>query len=367
MNTETVCIFPDIVPRAEILFPLVQVFGPIVYLRPVEDDNPSFDDLSAMCKELVASQHISYTCPAPLGKHRDRFLALIHDLQNRRDDYAGQLSQLSLAGLGKKKSDETKTSIIGALLKQSGLDDPKEEQRSMILWQARLLLKLGEFYDREQKDLQKNLRRIAALEQGILVQLRKAHEQPFSLTKSLSSGGESSDGQQRLRLKAWSRLFGQSKEEIPFSTFVTANRDAVELLLEQYAGDTSSQVSPLLTLELPGGSETENFSQQVTAFQNDAEDLFQILNQLLASPDEAEANQKKMLEGPESNWTKLINTHYPESSDSRCTLTLYRLKGVTAKSLFLESFGRDEDDLHVLNDGKVTTLHIGLLEEQPAG
>ncbi len=364
IHSQTVCIFPDILPRAEILFPLVQVFQPIVYLRPVEEDTPPENNLSLLCKEMIEQGLLSFECPAPLHDDRERFLSLVSNIQEHRDDYAGQLGRLSLAGLG-KKAPESKTSIMGALLKQSGITDPKDEQRDMILWQARLLLKLGEFFDLEQEELQKNLHRISALEQGLIVELREEKDQPFSLTEALSRGGGSSDGQLRLRLKAWSRLFGLGNCKQQATTFITTSRDALELLLDKDETDTEMKhvSSPLLSLELPGGRETENFTDHLNAFQQDAADLLEILSQTLTTPQPLSEEQKKILNGPTSDWATLLDKHYPKGENTRLTLHFYLVPNVNPKKLFLETFGRDEDDLKIPDTGRQTDILLALLEE----
>ncbi|MBW1749795.1 MAG: hypothetical protein JRJ37_03680, partial [Deltaproteobacteria bacterium] len=114
-------------PRAEVLFPLVQVFEQVVYLRPVENDAPVAADLSPLCRAMVDLNLVRFDCPAPLLDNLDRFVRLVHDLQHRRDDYAGQLSHLSLAGLGNSGKTETKTSIINTLLKQTGIQEEPDE------------------------------------------------------------------------------------------------------------------------------------------------------------------------------------------------------------------------------------------------
>jgi len=369
MNTNTVYIFPDTMPRAELLFPLVQVFWPVVYLRPVENDVPVTADQSNLCREMVEEGLLKFNCPAPLADNRDRFLQLVHDLQHRRDDYAGQLSSLSLAGLGGRQKTETKTSIISTLLKQTGIQDEQDEQRAMILWQARLLLKLGEIFDQEQEELQQHLTRISARENGLLAELRKEDEQPFSLTKAFTAGDDRADGQQRLRLKAWSRLFALGNQQIDASTFITTSRDAFDLLIEQYELVQKIPAQPMLTLPLPGGrAAADTFAEQRAAFINDASGLIDDLKRLLKNPTSINEKDRITLNGPGSKWTNLLEQHYPAGKNSHCTLSLYFLPGVDPGNLFLETFGRDEDNVvKEATEGRHTGIIIGIMEEQAEG
>ncbi len=365
MNTQSVCIFPDTMPRAEILFPLVQVFAPVVYLRAMENDEPAAEELSPLCREMAAEELIRFAAPAPLGPNRERFLQLVHELQTRPDDYAGQLSQLSLAGLGRRKS-ESRTTIIGSLLKQSGLADSGEEQRELVLWQARLVLKLGDFFDRDQEELQRNLDRISALEQGLIEELREDREQPFSLTRLLNSTGGRTDNQLRLRLKAWSRLFALGESPPGTAIFVTAGRDALELLLDRYEQDHGLMPGVDLQLLLPGGRESSDFAEQRQRFLEQSAKLQDLLAAVLEQP--AAGNQEAVasLNGEESDWAALVEENFPRAKNGRCSLSLYRLPGVNAAKLFLDTFGRDEDDLQAEENPAKTDLLIGLLEEEEA-
>jgi len=360
----TVCIFPDTMPEVEILFPLVQVFEPVVYLRSVENDDPDVNARASLYHEMIDQGLVRFDCPAPLGENRDRFLRLVHDLQHRRDDYASQLSHLSLAALSSREEGESKTSIIGTLMKQTGIEQTKEEeQRSMVLWQARLVLKLGEIFDREQEELQEHLTKISNREQGLLEKLREEDEQPFSLTRMLNNAGSITDGQLRLQLKAWSRLFALGEGESAGSVFVTTNRETLDQLAEQYEQTLKEPPRQLLSLLLPGGRTGETFTEQRTAFRKDGAQLLDTIKQVLQTPGPADTDNRTMLEGPDSDWARLLEHHFPTADNGRCTLTLYALPGITPAQLFLESFGRSEDELQLPDPAAHhTTAIIGILE-----
>jgi hypothetical protein len=363
-SNKSICIFPDTIARAEVLFPLVQVFEPVVYLRPVENDPPVGADLSPLCREMVDQDLVRFDCPAPLLDNRDRFLRLVHDLQHRRDDYADHLSHLSLAGLGNNRKIETKTSIISTLLKQTGIQEEQDEQRVMILWQARLLLKLGEIFDREQKGLQENLERISVKEKGLLDELRNDNKQPFSLNKSLAVNSEKTDSQLRLRLKAWSRLFGLGSHPIASSIFITTSRDALDLLSEHYESVQKKPPKKILSLLLPGGCTNDAFAEQRTAFRNDASDLIAAIHRLLENPKSINEEDFSALNGADCKWATRLEQHYPAAENSRCTLSLYSLPFVNPGKLFLETFGRDEDNVEKgAEEDRRIGIIFGMLEE----
>ena len=366
MKNNIVYIFPDTMPRVEILFPLVQVFTPIVYLRSVENDDPDAGEQSSLYREMIDQGLVRFDCPAPLTENRDRFLQLVHDIRHRRDDYAGQLSNLSLAALGSRKGSESRTSIIGTLLKQTGIKQTKEEeQRAMVLWQARLVLKLGELFDREQDELQEHLNTIADREQGLLEKLREEKEQPFSLTRALENRGTVTDGQLRLRLKAWSRLFALGGKQAAGSMFITTDRETMDQLAEQYALFQKQPPDRLVSLLLPGGRIGAAFSKERDAFREEGGQLLDALHAMLQHPDTRDSAAISALEGTDSDWGRLLEHHFPATAHSRCTLTLYAVPGIAPAQLFLESFGRSEDELQLPHvPAPDATPIIGILEEE---
>ena len=365
MKNNTVYIFPDTMPRVEVLFPLVQVFESIVYLRSVENDDPDAGEQTSLYREMLDQGLVRFDCPAPLAENRDRFLQLVHDLQHRRDDYAGQLSNLSLAALGSRKGSESKTSIIGTLLKQTGIEQTKEEeQRAMVLWQARLVLKLGEIFDREQEELKEHLNKITDREQGLLEKLREENEQPFSLTRALNNAGSITDGQLHVRLKAWSRLFALGRKQAAGCVFLTTNRETLDQLTEQYELLQKQRPRRLLSLLLPGGRAEATFTEHRAAFREEGAQLLDALDNILQHPDTKEAGTTSALIGTDSDWGRLLEHHFPAAANSRCTLTFYVVPGITPTQLFLESFGRSEDKLQIPDvSSPDATPIIAILEE----
>ena len=163
MSVDRAYIFPNILPEDKVVFPLTQLFERIIFLRPVEEDPPEFD--TPLLREMAGRQEsggcINCSCPAPLAGDRDRFLGLLRDISSHPEDYAGHLGNLS-AGLGSVvHQDEQEQSIMDTLLQQTGIrtgtggehtSEPGKGQAKNVsptlLWQARLLLKLGESVDR---------------------------------------------------------------------------------------------------------------------------------------------------------------------------------------------------------------------------
>ncbi|MCF6186679.1 MAG: hypothetical protein L3J49_04280 [Desulfobulbaceae bacterium] len=358
------CIFPETVPGDAILFPLVQVFSPIVYCRAVEDDEIPEVLQSPLARDLEEAGLGTIHVPSPLGEQRERFLALIKDLKNRGDDYAARLKNISLSGIGRggRSRRESKNAIIENLLQSKGVQDEVREKQDMLLWQARLLLKLGEIFDAEQLCLKRDLEKISEMENGLFSELRKEHGQPFSLTKNIRSATGRTDGLQGLRLKAWTRLYclGDDRPAVPPNCFISTNQDAVDLLVEEYERLDARTGQCFLKLLLPSGENKPLPPERLQALQE--HELFDRLQALLADPMAGQQEQVDVFADDTGAWAELLETIYPAAEYGRCRLHLYVLPKVQPCKLLMEAFGRDEDQQQVRPQKEAGDTVIGWLE-----
>ncbi|WP_339138620.1 MAG: hypothetical protein WGN25_09945 [Candidatus Electrothrix sp. GW3-4] len=375
MSVDLAYIFPDVLPDDGVVLPLPLLFTQVLFLRPVEDDLPEAD--TPLVREMLGQQErsrcIAYTCPAPLGEDRERFLALLQDIRLRPEDYAGHLGNLS-AGLGHVvREDEREHSIIDTLLQQSGIragsgehtPEPEKGQEknvfSVRLWQARLLLKLGESMDRNQAEIRRNLDRMRQQQEMLFRELRREEDGdlPDLELPTSGPGDEIPFQQQRLRLKAWSRLFALHQQSFAGTAFISRSPDAVEALLEQYRQGHSSPAKPLLILPLPGFySEEDGAFLRREHFQEEAGALIAAIRAFLTAS-AASAFSEDMQEA----WIDLLEGHYPEKEHGRCTLTLYFLSEVRPQQLFLETFAsQDESSVTLASETAEAGMVLGLLE-----
>ena len=202
MSIDLAYIFPNILPDNGLVFPLAQLFEQVVFLRPVEDDPPKIDIPFSpeIADQQGSGECINYSCPAPLAEDRDRFLALLRDIRSRPEDYAGHLGNLS-AGLGNMvRPNEQEHAIMDTLLRQTGIrtgsgeHTPQAEKgqeknaSSVRLWQARLLLKLGESVDRNQAEIRRNLDRMTRQQEDLLKDLREGGREVFGAYSFVQHG-----------------------------------------------------------------------------------------------------------------------------------------------------------------------------------
>ncbi len=357
-------VFPETVPGDAILFPLVQVFTPIVYCRAVEEDEIPEVLQSPLTRELEDDGLCRIHVPSPLGEQRERFLALINDLENRGDDYATQLKNLSLSGIGQggRSKRESKNSIIDNLLQSKGVQEEVREEQQMLLWQARLLLKLGEIFDAEQQSLRRELEKISALEEGLFSELRKEQGQPFSLTKTINSATCRTDGLQRLRLRAWTRLYclGAEQPVVKPDFFISTNQDAVDLLVEEYEKLAEVGARCFLQLLLPA-RQTETFRPERLQALREHE-LHGDLEALLVDPMAGQQEQAGVFSEDTGAWAELLETLYPAAEYGRCRLHLYVLPAMVPCRIFMEAFGSDQDQQQVKPQQEEGNTVIGWLE-----
>ncbi|MCI5135388.1 MAG: hypothetical protein D3920_10030 [Candidatus Electrothrix sp. AW2] len=191
--------------------------------------------------------------------------------------------------------------------------------------------------------------------------------------------------QQRLRLKAWSRLFFLSKSTFEQTVFISQSSDAIEALLEHYqqATDTAQTVEQILRLPLPALSapvveekEQEQKNDLLAAllaqrdqFQQEASTLLAPIREFLQSPKNAVS--PSLTATAEQEWIALLDRHYPitdkgdKADNERCTLTLYFLPDISPKQLFFETFVSQDkltapgQDAHAAGTGVI----LGMLKD----
>ena len=95
MNTTLACVFPQTLPDADFVFPLLQVFDGVVHLQAVE--NEPLETESAYLRQCLESGKLHPFAPVPLGEDRRRFLTLVEDMRRHGADYIAQLSMLTVA------------------------------------------------------------------------------------------------------------------------------------------------------------------------------------------------------------------------------------------------------------------------------
>ena len=94
-------------------------------MQAVENDPRETDSVVVrQCQDQGRWRPIT---PAPLGEHRQRFMALVSDMRHHGADYTSQLSMLTLAGLHRGGDQRESThSLISDLLQRTDIREKQE-------------------------------------------------------------------------------------------------------------------------------------------------------------------------------------------------------------------------------------------------
>lgn len=349
MNSLNTLYFPDTLIQTSRQYPLFLLFKPLNLLLPVEQDTTSEQKPADIFTE---NDFCQVHTPLPLGEEKDRFLHLIRDITTRKDDYAAQLSALSLAAMSETSSrgDESRQSIISSLVgsKSSSATAREEEQKDTLLWQARLVLKIGEVLDREEEDVAFQLSLLDEDEMGMFQELQgqltdEGQDNPFAELEQIKQRiTQPRPHLIKNRFTAWLQLF-QAAELPSWALWTTSRQEAADLVLDRYEERYGSDAIPFEQIQLPAtlGSHDERRQEMVTAFTDEAAKLLADLSHSLGTLLQQTGHSRESLSDwkPQTPnwitlWADLLEDHFPEAEFGRSHVTLYMLPQTTFGQLF---------------------------------
>lgn len=319
-------------------YPMFLLPGKIHVLQPIED-TPLSDELELVDTFIKNDFCQAYT-PAPLGENRERFLHLIRDISERKDDYAAQLSQLTLAALSNPKKDkyESRGNIISTLIGSHGVAADAKEKTETELWQARLVIVLAQMLEKEEEDLGRNLSILEDSEAAVLQNLHGDdlidEENPFAdlqqLKKSMVSAGSSSA---QRRFVAWARLQREEKSSLKdVPNFMTDNQDCVAFLLEKYLERVGTPAPTITTFSIPAltGWNPEEVVEAICTFREERADLVHNIETLITG---AEPVQDVII----GQWHEAIDQSFPEDKYGRKTVSVYSFENCSCIDLLSDT------------------------------
>ncbi|PIE59761.1 MAG: hypothetical protein CSA32_02295 [Desulfobulbus propionicus] len=342
-------VFPQTIPNLAMIVPLVHIFSELVYLEVIEDDPDLCLDRCPWQKKLKDENRLSRYIPLPLGKNRDRFLALIGEIRTRKSDYMQQLSALLLATLAADTSMESKNSILSGLRGKTSAAKNDNQAKDEVLWQARLLLKLGEILDSEQEDISRQLAVMEQKEEELLQALRGDKDTLFPLTKEIMGSATASDNMASQRVRAWSQLFTSCSRstENSASFFVTDHHDTVEQLVEKHSAK-GGVIAPPITITLP---QIEQDSLRADLSLPQASVTLTTLCHKMLADTLSPAEQENLLHAWNEEYRQLTQG-YDRSAPVQ--LTLYKFVHCQAAVLLQETF---VDNITALSPANSKALH----------
>jgi len=352
MNTHDTLYFPSTVISSGSQYPLFLLFPQIHILQPVEaeeNDGATAEHPDIFIKNGFCQAHT----PCPLGDSRLRFLHLIGDIKDRKDDYAAQLSGLTMAAMSapRQRGDDTTQEIISSLLGTQGIKDEQEKKDAVIhlLWQARLVLKIAEILDHEEEEIAEQLSLLDDRETALFRQLHgeeledlEEDELPLrELLEIRDKINHPSASVIRNRFRAWKQLFVAG--DLPeWPIWTTPMSEAADIILEQYEvlqGRPALQIGQF-ALPVSVGQDQQEAFERITSFRGSNADLLSRIAADLAAvvsvmQDEPETEVRFPREGAavSSEWTQSMLKNFPAETFGRTTVIAYLLPGQSFSSI----------------------------------
>lgn len=342
MGTLETLYFPDTIIAGDGQSPLFLLFDRVHYLLPVETDSAQPPGQSDTFMDNGFCQ--AHT-PAPLGADRNRFLRLVTDIRQRKDDYAAQLSSLAVASLSAPRRDDekSKSAILSSLM--GGVPDQGSKEkaaRQAELWQARLVLAMAEILDREEAEITRALNRLDKNKMELFDRLLGRDEDfeddsPFTDLAQLQERiNLPRPGMIKNRLKAWLSLYRSSP--LACRLWTTTRPEAGELLLEMQQERTGTAAISLWQMELPAttGTKLQDKLDRIRTFRKAAGPLAARIagkfEALVRQRPTLDQNAESLLpEGSvwEKEWAGLLEIHFPTELYGRIPLQFHLLPGLS--------------------------------------
>ncbi len=347
MNSLNTLYFPGTDIYSIRQYPVFLLFQKIHLIQPVEEQpaNSGREPQDSFIKSGFCQVHT----PCPLGKDRPRFARLIADIRNRRDDYAGQLSSLILAGKTGSGDieQESEQAIMASLVPPKDIQKRSEQEaREEKLWQARLLLAIGEILDQEEEEIAANLALLDDDQAELFKQLHGdgdplGEDSPFTeLLQVERNLGAAKPGNVKRRFNAWKTLFLEG--EIPgCDIFLTTSEDSGDLLMELYEKKTGLTAPLAASLELPGliGRDDTEAVHAVVSFCEKNEALLKMVQKELARLTNQKTKPTK--ETPGNNglaaisgqWATQLETVFPAKQYGRVPVKFFIFPNLPCSTL----------------------------------
>ncbi len=329
MQTLETLYFPDTTIFSDSQLPLFLFFSRVNIAQLLEkQDAPSrrlqdtFMD-SKFCQGLTLH---------PLASDKERFLYLINDIKNRKDDYAAQLSNITLASLSEHTTNKNESGhqILSSLLGRRDTDSDSEKRKT--LWQARLVLAIAEILDGEEEDLARQLTLLEDSETDIFNSLKGGDDDTeiASLKDDLGRITAKLDRPRvesvRKRLKAWFR-FTQDAALPPCPVWSTSREEVADILFENHEKQFNRLPEHITDILLPArlSAVDDAIEKEIESFQYAGRRQLNTFYAALQSSSTRLREQQDYLEAV-AEWQKLLDGHYPATQMGRKSASFYRFE-----------------------------------------
>lgn len=294
-------ILPDTIPRQDTIRQLLLYFETISLYSPTED----IPDLLPKALRTLCCQY----APVPFGDGLANFQRLIHDMTvNRAEYYSGGLS--SMSAKANAIDEESVWRLVSRLSPQT---TPHAQPETLL--QARLLLKLAEVRDQEEKEIDRALREINGKSQSMLYGLTDGDEtEGIEMPNLTDHDGQKSGSNLDHRLKSWAQLFLADKK-MSSHWLLSTTKDVLAILADHSASTIGEAPTRLFSLPLPGPSlmalDPPAYLRERTVWRETAAECLTALHSSLktaasGTPLNSEPIQKQLIAGSKAlpGWEK---------------------------------------------------------------
>ncbi len=240
------------------------------------------------------------------------FLHLQKELYANPQQFSRQLSHLAVAGrtAAAENGEQSNRAIRKNIEAERPIGEDKDKE---ALWQARLLVSVAELNDREEEEVAAQMAQAEHSTQKLLAELQGEEEAEILLdTLQRQQGFLHFTDRRNIapRVNAWRQLFADRMGT--GDLFLTQDKDAAELLIEEYEQEIKEAASPIGELPLPLfiGTAAEEALPRVAAFHK----AYPLL-------------QKRLLE---TVWTEELSREWAAAIDALFPAALYGRQKIAA-------------------------------------
>ncbi len=328
MNTLETLYFPDTALLSNRQLPLFLLFSKVNIVRLLEKEDIS----STRSDTFMDSKFCQGLTLHPLASDKERFLYLINDIKNRKDDYAAQLSHITLASLSEQKTSQHESShqILSSLLGRRDNNSDSEKRNS--LWQARLVLSIAEILDGEEEDVARELTLLEDSEADIFNILKGGDDDTeiTSLKDDLSRITAKLDRPRfesvQKRLRAWFR-FVQDAALPPCPVWSTSREEVADLLFENHEKHFGRLPERIVDIPLPARftAADGDIEKEIESFQQAGRQQLDTFYSAIQSSSALVFEQRDYQEAA-AEWQKLLDGRYPATQMGRTSASFYRFE-----------------------------------------
>ena len=295
-------------------------------------------------------------------KEQARFQSLALELKGHEAEFhRGLLTSFFTAYADR---DEASSGSLAATLR-SGVQpaDPRKAEDE-ALWQAMLILKLAEMFREEEREINRGFLALSGKEAELFAAIRgdgteedgEDEEEKQALREVAAATTLSGPTINLARLaKAWGHLYLRDAEAGEIPLLVTNHQELQGLLAEAYEALTDGTPRQMVSLALPGRTESEGHDDTLTEkFRAETEEARTHFNRLLteiATGGSISAEQLTALQGAGNDLNRAA-LPFLKGSPSEKTLRFYAYEGTPLAELFAGLCGEPRN---------ATTTATGLL------